>query len=48
MITANVVQNKGAGVVKKMLVKLGHKQVVLRRDTEPAIMALKEAVRRPQ
>ena len=51
MIMAKVVPSKGVEnyaveVAKKMIEQLGYRKVILRSDSEPAILALKEAVRR--
>ena len=50
-ITADVVPSKGVGdyaveSVRKALEQLGHQRIALKSDSEPAILALKEAARR--
>ena len=51
MITARVVPSKGLDSyavqsVKRMIERLGYKKIIMKSDNEPAILALKEAVRR--
>ena len=51
MIMARVVPGKGVDsyaveTVKKMVERLGHKKIIMKSDNAPAILALKEAVRR--
>ncbi len=51
MVTAGVVPSKGVdpcaiGEVKKTTEKLGYKKAVLKSDNEPAILALRESVRK--
>ncbi len=51
MIMARVVPSKGvdsyaAETVKKMVERLGYRKIIMKSDNEPAILALKEAVRR--
>ena len=51
MIMARVVPSKGVDsyaveTVKKMVERLGHRKIIMKSDNEPAILALKEAVRR--
>ena len=51
MIMARFVRSKGLDIyavetVKKMVERLGYKKVIMKSDNEPAILALKEAVRR--
>ena len=51
MVMAKIVPSKGVNnyaveVTKKFMEQLGYGRVVLRSDNEPAILALKEAVRR--
>ncbi len=51
MIIARVVPSKeldshAVETVKKMVERLGYKQIIMKSDNEPAILALKEAVRR--
>ncbi len=51
MIMARVVLNKGLvhyawGASKKMIMQLGYKKVLRCSDNEPAILALKDAVRK--
>ncbi len=51
LVMAKIVPNKGAvpyavEVLKKMVEQLGERGIVMRSDSEPAILALKEAVRR--
>ena len=51
MIVSKVVPRKGVvdyavGTLKKAIEQLGYKKIVLKSDNEPAILALKEAVRK--
>ncbi len=51
MVVSKVVTNKGVvdyavRVVKKAIEQLGYKKAILKSDNEPAILVLKEAVRR--
>ncbi len=51
MIMARVVPSKGLDnyavkTVKKMMERMGHKKIILKSDNDPAIFALKKAVRR--
>ncbi len=51
LVTARVVPSKGldayaVGRLKKDVEQLGHRRIVTKSDNEPAILALKEAVRR--
>ncbi len=51
IITAKVVPSRGVEtytveVVEEMLEQVGYRRVILRSDSEPVILALKEAVRR--
>ncbi len=51
MITAKAVPSKGVDAhavdsVRKALEQLGHKSILMKSDNEPAMLAMKEAVRR--
>ena len=51
MTMARVVPSKGVDsyaveTVKKMVERLGYKKIIMKSDNEPAVLALKEAVRR--
>ncbi len=46
VVPSKGVENYAAEVVKKMIEQLGYRKVILRSDNEPAIWALKEAVKR--